>query len=150
MKTLLTLALCAASLGATTITLEGVNGDTDGSYYVAPYTLIVGGTTFNAACYDFFSPSEIGQTWEANVITLDQAAAGGKFAANPDALRKYQTVAVLFSFSTTSLQDKIDLTHAIWNVFSPGVFPSTVGMQEYAARAASLNRFIRLLEVPVH
>lgn len=109
------------------VQLTGV-GPGDGQYYVLPYQLSIDGVETNAICYDFEDEISMNQTWSATLLTLDAAAAGGQFSyLGPSlALAGYEQVAWLssFYFSAPSLTtaDQIDLQHAIWDVFDPGVF----------------------------
>jgi hypothetical protein len=114
-------------LGADT----GVNNGTD---YVLPYQLNVNGAVVNATCYDIFDGVSTGQTWQANELTVSQAATSGQFSG-PNALAGYEEVAFLSQQATNFAQDQIDLQEDIWNVFAPGSFKViTPGMQAYLDR----------------
>jgi hypothetical protein len=111
-------------LGANT----GVNNGTD---FVLPYQLNVNGTLFDATCYDIFDEVSTGETWNADELTVDQAAATGQFSSDPDALNKYKEIGFLSQQVTNSAQDQIDLQEDVWNVFAPGRYEVTAGMQSY-------------------
>ena len=128
MKSLLTrslittfLALGAAfNIQAGIVQVQYVNAPTganDGSDYVLPYLITVDGTATSAICYDTFDTISSGQTWYANELTLDQAAASGFFGAASDTYLKYEEVAWLSLQTYASAADQIDLQHNIWNVF---------------------------------
>lgn len=131
------LIACASLSSAATVTLTGVNGVSDGADFVLPYELSIDGVLTAADCYDFFDGVSIGQTWEAELLTIDQAAEHGRFSASTDALHGYQLVAALSSLATFGAQDQIDLQHAIWSVFDPGVFAATAGVSGYLSAAES-------------
>lgn len=145
---LLALAITITANASSLITLTGVQGTSDGADYVLPYHLTIqgiqnsaGGDTFDATCYDFFDTMSIGESWQANLLTVDQAATSGKFAGDPDALSNYKLVAALSSFYTpaTTPQGQIDLQHAIWDVFDPGQFTVDAGMHGYLDQANGIS-----------
>lgn len=109
------------------VQLTGV-GPSDGQYYVLPYQLSINGVETNAICYDFEDEISMNQTWSANLLTLDGAAAGGQFSyLGPTlALADYEQVAWLsslyFAGPALATEDEIDLQHAIWDVFDPTAF----------------------------
>jgi hypothetical protein len=95
---------------------------------VLPYQLSIDGVETEAVCYDFTDEISMNQTWQATLLTLDAAAAGGQFSGLGLAAAKadYEQVAWLSSLYFTgpplATGDQIDLQHAIWNVFDPGAF----------------------------
>jgi len=111
-------------LGADT----GVNNGTD---FVLPYQLLVGGITTDATCYDILDIVSPGQTWTANVWTTPEAITEGQFSGSPNAAIGYDEIAFLSQQTTSSPQDQIDLQEDIWNVFGGNTFPVTSGMQSY-------------------
>ena len=132
------LLIFGLSSQAETVQVAFVGYDTyvqNGQYYVLPYQLNVDGTVIDATCYDIFDDVNVGQTWEANVLTVDQAAANGQFSSwfgdYSDALNAYERVGFLSHQATYSAQDQIDLQQDIWNVFAPGTYGVTTGMQGY-------------------
>jgi hypothetical protein len=124
----------ALSAYADTVALTFVGagtGVTNGADYVLPYQLTVNGVLVNAICYDVFDEVTAGQTWTANELTLDQAAVAGQFHAGPNALAEYKEIGFLSRQVTASPQNQIDLQQDIWNVFAPGRYAVTAGMQSY-------------------
>jgi hypothetical protein len=115
------LACTILSADSVTVTLTEAGPVNDGSDYVLPYELTINGLIVNADCYDFFDQIEPGQTWQANELTLSEAASYGQFSGLIDALTDYEEVGWLSSQATPTAQDQIDLQHAIWNVFDPAV-----------------------------
>lgn len=69
------------------------------------------------------------QTWQANELTLIQATAQGQYSNRSNALADHEELAWLSSQPTPTPQGQIDLRHAIWNLFDPGQFAVTDGMQ---------------------
>jgi hypothetical protein len=113
-------------------TLTGAGPVDDGIDYVLPYELsISGGVPFAADCYDYFDQVTTGESWLANELNLSQAAVSGAFGGTADSLTDYEEIAWLSSQATSGPQNQIDLQHAIWNVFDPGSFAITTGMQAY-------------------
>jgi hypothetical protein len=99
---------------------------------VLPYQLSInGGVPFDADCYDYFDHIVTGQSWLANELNLNQASGSGAFSGTSNALTGYEEVAWLSSQATPNPQDQIDLQHVMWNVFDPGSFGTTTGMQAY-------------------
>ena len=127
----LTFGLCAQAdtlpitfIGAPT----GVNNGVD---YVLPYQLSINGVLTSAICYDIFDDVTPGQTWTANVLTVEQAAATGQFSSIPSALQAYKEIGFLSQQITSSPQNQIDLQQDIWNIFAPGTYTVSAGMQTY-------------------
>lgn len=133
------LFLTVASLSANTIavTLSGDGPVNDGVDYVLPYQLTIGGVEIDAVCYDFFDEIQLGETWQANELTLDQAATAGQYSGVNNALTAYEDVAWLSSQATPTAQSQIDLQHTIWNIFDPGQFSVTTGMGDYMRELAA-------------
>ena len=122
------------SAQADTVTVTYVGADTgvnNGADYVLPYQLTVNGIPTDATCYDVFDDVTANQTWTANELTLGQAATGGQFSSDPDALADYKEIGFLSQQTTSSAQNQIDLQEDIWNVFAPGRYSVTTGMQDY-------------------
>lgn len=114
------------------VTFMGAGPVNDGVDYVLPYQLSInGGVPFDADCYDYFDQIVTGQSWLANELDLSQAAASGAFSSFPNALTGYEEVAWLSAQATSNPQDQVDLQHVMWNVFDPGSFSTTTGMQAY-------------------
>jgi hypothetical protein len=119
---------------------DAPTGVNDGTDYVLPYLLTVNGAPVAATCYDIFDNVTGGQSWTANELTVNQAAATGQFSADADALAGYEEVGFLSQQITGSAQNQIDLQHDIWNIFAPGTYSVTTGMQSY----------LNLLTTPAH
>ena len=131
MGLVLTLGL-SAHAGTVSVTfISAPTGVNDGVDYVMPYQLKVNGILTDATCYDMFDNVTGGQSWTANALTLNQAAASGQFSGGADALTGYKEVGFLALQATNSPQNQIDLQHDIWNVFASGTFAVTTGMQHY-------------------
>jgi len=113
------------SAGSISVTLIGAGPANDGNYYVLPYQLSVGGTDYDADCYDAFDQIQINQTWQANELTLSEAATYGQFSGDSNAVTGYEEVAWLSAqpaalTNETTEQSQVDLQHAMWGVFDPG------------------------------
>jgi hypothetical protein len=122
----------SAHAGTVSVTFIGApTGVNDGVDYVLPYQLNINGILTDATCYDVFDNVSGGQSWTANALTVNQAAATGQFSGGPLALAGYMEVGFLSLQTTRSPQDQIDLQHDIWNVFAPGAYSVTTGMQMY-------------------
>ena len=131
MGLVLTLGL-SAHAGTVSVTfISAPTGVNDGVDFVMPYQLKVDGVLTGATCYDMFDNVTGGQSWTANALTLNQAAASGQFSGGADPLTGYKEVGFLSQQTTNSPQNQIDLQHDIWNVFSSGTFAVTTGMQQY-------------------
>jgi hypothetical protein len=138
-KALLAIPMLLASAAyADTINLVGVNGVTDGPDYVLPYYLSINGAApIPADCYDFFHDSYIGQTWIANIFSLNEAIQFGQFSKFPNAAIGYMEIAILNTFTYGTPGQQIDLQHTIWNIFDP-IFTVDAGMQADLAEADAL------------
>jgi hypothetical protein len=147
-------ALLAASvMGFATpvsVTFSGVSGVSDGADYVLPYELIVDGKSVPATCYDLFTNVSVGQSWMANLWTLDEAVEFGKFSGVTAPLFRYEMAGILSTLPAPTDQDKIELQHAVWNMFSSS-FSMTSPMQaDIFVAASQLSTFnfnsVRFLE----
>jgi len=132
------LVACSFAFGFTaqastiSITFAGApTGVTNGPYYVMPYLLSIDGILTTAICYDIFDDVSVGQSWTANELTLDQAVSSGQFSNDTNALVGYEQVGFLFEQTTSSPQNQVDLQQDIWNVFDPGRYAVSPGMQAY-------------------
>lgn len=131
MAALLTFGL-SAQAGTVSVTFVGApTGVNDGTDYVLPYELDVNGILTVATCYDIFDSVIDGQSWTANALTLNEAAAIGQFSSDANALERYMEVGFLFEQTTDSPQNQIDLQHDIWNIFGGDTYAVTAGMQSY-------------------
>jgi hypothetical protein len=115
------------------ITYLGASAGTtdDGADDVLPYQLDINGIMTDATCYDIFDQVRGGQSWMVNELTLDQAWTTGQFSGDAGALTDYKDVGFLSQQTTMSIRDRINLQYDIWNVFAPGRYPVTTGMQTY-------------------
>jgi hypothetical protein len=131
MGVVLTLGL-SAHAGTVSVTFIGTpTGVNDGADYVMPYQLNINGVLTDATCYDIFDNVTGGQSWTANALTLNQAAATGQFGGGVNSLSGYEEVAFLSLQTTNSSQNQVDLQHDIWNVFGSDTYSVTTGMQHY-------------------
>lgn len=129
------------SADSISVTLIGAGPANDGTYYVLPYQLSVGGVDFNADCYDAFDEVYLNQTWQANELTLNRAAAYGQFSGEADALTGYEEVAWLSAQPTPTESSRVDLQHAIWNVFDPAADFTVSTTLQQSLTAAEANGF---------
>jgi len=78
------LLIAGATLLATninvTVSLTSAGSINDGVDYVLPYQLSIDGLAVAPDCYDFFDRIQLGQTWQANEWTLNDAAAQPNFS----------------------------------------------------------------------
>jgi hypothetical protein len=132
---------------AVTITLIGAGPVNDGVDYVLPYELTINGLVTYADCYDFFDWVQIGESWQANELTLSEAASAGQFSGANNSLLGYEEVAWLSSQTTSTAQNQIDLQHDIWNVFDPGQFTITAGMQTYLDGLAQAQLYFSISDL---
>ena len=127
---------------ADTIQFTGVpTGVNDGVYYVTPYQITINGAPQLVTCYDTLDDVNFGDTWQANILTMNQAASTGYFSG-PNALAGYQRVAWLDGQSYSTQAQQVGLQHAIWNVF--GAAPTTTPEElqyEAAADIAQSNGY---------
>jgi hypothetical protein len=131
MGVVLTLGL-SAHAGTVSVTfISTPTGVNDGADYVLPYQVKINGVLTDATCYDIFDSVVGGQSWTANALTLNQAAATGQFGGGAGSLTGYKEVGFLSKQTTNSAQNQVDLQHDIWNVFGSGTYSVTTGMQHY-------------------
>jgi hypothetical protein len=136
-----------------TVTLTAAGPVNDGIDYVLPYQLTIDGQVpYDADCYDFFDDVNLGQSWQVNELTLNEAATSGAFSGTSghgvgsNARADYEAIAWLSSQVTPTAQSQINLQHVIWNVFDPGTFAVTTSMQQIlgnlaTAQASNYNGF---------
>ncbi len=131
----------SASLFADTVqvTLAGVNGQSDGSYYISPYYGVVAGNNQDIYCDDFNNDINIGQTFTANVTNLATGAFNPgttRYGTTTDILatdnsgdtqsydgqQLYEMSAYLttqFDTADNSDPNNIQIQYTIWDLFSP-------------------------------
>jgi hypothetical protein len=134
-------ALSADSIGVRLLSAGPVS---DGTYDVLPYELSVNGMVTDADCYDALDQTAINQTWRANELTLDQAAAYGQFSLGisaAEAMLGYEEVAWLSAQPAITAANQIDLQHTIWNVFDPGAAFEVSAELLASVTAAAQNNF---------
>jgi hypothetical protein len=102
---------------------DGLN---DGSYYVGPYTLSLGGQNVAALCVDFSDDSQPSTSWSANITRLSSAASAvpglSRTYLGNTGLKQYEEAAYLFSLITQPGADRIDIQHAVWSITNPDLF----------------------------
>jgi hypothetical protein len=108
----------------------GVN---DGNYYVLPYEVTIDGIPQLVVCYDIYDEVYSGDTWQAQLLDLNQAASSGFFSTTSGALADYEEIAWLDAQTHSTPAEQIGLQYAIWDVF--GTYGSTPESLSYAAAA---------------
>ena len=127
--------------GAATIQFVGApTGVNDGSYYVMPYQITIDGSTQDVTCYDFLDDVNYGDTWQANILDVADAANSGFFAHG--SLATYERIAWLSAQTYTDSAEQVGLQYAIWDVFSSTNLsnPDAV-IYEQAADAAAADNY---------
>ncbi|MGA2605839.1 MAG: PEP-CTERM sorting domain-containing protein [Terriglobia bacterium] len=126
---------CAAYADGTPVNMvfTGVNGVSDGQYYVSPYYGTMNGAPVTLFCDDINNEVTWGQTWTANVTSL----ASGVFTntrygngsinpnlggTNPQVL--YEEAAWLVTQFASNSSDYVTLQHALWDLMTPGAEPT--------------------------
>ena len=141
MKPIILLLTLAAAASASTIVFGGEpTGVDDGKYYVLPYQLTIDGVSQLVTCYDTHDEVSSGDTWNANLLTLNQAAATGYFDG-ANALAGYERVAWLSVQSYSGNDQQIGLQHAIWNVFGSAPVTAAETTYDQAANAAAQSNY---------
>jgi hypothetical protein len=152
------LVLVLASGGATLaspviVELTNANGivSNDGSVYVGPYQLLIGGqTTINAPCDDYYDEIWVGESWQANVNPLNPTGVSNSLFGNPsnpnfnsNADSLYLEAAYLTSlFGKYPTSDYNDISYAIWGLFDPAALSSSnydSGAQAFLSLAEDAN-----------
>src|SRR5665213_4274713 len=129
------LFVSAAFASGDTIAFQGApTGVNDGVDYVLPYQLTINGTPQLVDCFDILDSVQVGDTWNASLLTADQAAVSGFFSGS-DQMAKYERIAWLSSQSYGPSDQQIGLQYAIWNVF--GTAPQTTAAVAYENAADS-------------
>jgi hypothetical protein len=128
------LATAAGLANADSIQFIGApTGVNDGAYYDLPYQISINGVNELVTCYDLFDDVNSGDRWQANLLTLSQAAASGFFSTDQGALARYEEIAWLDAQSYQNTTQQIGLQYAIWNVF--GTYATTAASQSYVTQA---------------
>ena len=110
--------LIAGSLQASV----SVNFVSTGPDNVLPYTITLNDILTSAICYDNFDGVP-NPPWQANLLTLTQAATTGFFSADADAFDDYQEIGWLSEQTYPDLTHRLALQYDIWNIFDEGAFP---------------------------
>ncbi|MGH9351024.1 MAG: hypothetical protein ACRD2G_02515, partial [Terriglobia bacterium] len=118
----LALMLAARPSLATTVTvkLTGVNGVTQGGYYVDPYFGTIDSSTAILVCDDFSHDTYINESWQANVSTFADLS-GARFQQGTAAatLQDYDEAAYLYGQLISNPSDRGNITYALWSLFTP-------------------------------
>jgi len=152
-KTLLLLAVMLmivpmAHADATPVTMvfTGVNGANDGHYYVSPYFGSMNGQTVVLFCIDIINAVDFGQTWQANVTSLDSGnLANTRYgnsgispvAANAPVL--YAEAAWLTTQFASHPSDYVSLQYALWDLMNPGSASTSYGNVQNWLNLAAAN-----------
>lgn len=135
---LLFITSAARADGTTTMVFTGVNGVSNGVYYVSPYTGVMNAGSANAQpvalfCDDINNEVYVGEVWQANVTNM----ATGNFAntrygngsvnpnlggKNPQVL--YEEAAWIVSQFAPHSGDYVSLQYALWDLMSPNAEPT--------------------------
>jgi hypothetical protein len=116
----------------------------DGSDYVGPYTVSIGGTPSQLVCDDNTTEVPKNQGWTANAYTptsvsdltsnLGNLKFGGLNGATPDGIAKtvqnyeevfYLTYQLMQGTNQASTPYMVAIHHTIWGIMDPGAFSST-------------------------
>lgn len=124
---------------AATLRFVGVSGVSDGAYYVGLQTISVDGVNYQAMCYDFARGVTIGQTWQANLLTIDDLSSG-YYSGQPDYETKYRAAAWLLMelMKEPDRNAWIGIQHAAWLQFAPGA--PTAGAAPYLAALSAARQ----------
>jgi len=113
--------LAAASAAATPVTLTSAGDLIVGGAYISPYTLDIGGTDYAALCFDLFDESFVGQSWQADLLTLSDPTEL-YFQSTPNYLLDYEAEVWVFNQATKSGEtatEQVALQYAAWSLFDP-------------------------------
>ncbi len=127
-----------AQADTATMKFTGVNGATNGVYYVSPYTGIMNYGTSNAQtvalfCVDINNEVSMGQVWNANVTSLASANFSntryGSGSVNPNLgtmnpQTLYEEAAWLVTQFASHSGDYVSLQYALWDLMTPGAEPT--------------------------
>jgi hypothetical protein len=125
----------------------GVNGASDGQYYVSPYMGTMNGHSVVLFCDDILNEVNFGQKWQANVSNLGNAINTNNFSntryggvssslvfTNP--AFAYEEAAWLTTQFASHPNDFAVLQHALWDIMNPGSEPTGNGVQDWLDMAA--------------
>ncbi|HXJ91787.1 MAG TPA: PEP-CTERM sorting domain-containing protein [Terriglobia bacterium] len=126
---LLVVSAGVASASTVTVTLTGAGGviSNNGSVFVGPYQLLVGGQAINAPCDDYSDEIWVGESWKANENPLTAAGVSSSlFGSHAGADQLYLEAAYLTSlFGKEPTSDYNDIAYAIWGLFDPAALVSS-------------------------
>jgi len=140
----------AALASPVNVSLTGAGGvvSHDGTVFVGPYQIQVGGQTFNAPCDDYTDEIWVGETWQANKIPFTAAGVSSAlFGSHPNADHLYLEAAYLTTlFGKEPASDYNDISYAIWGLFEPSALSSSnydAGAAAFLAQAESAKLSFR-------
>jgi len=133
--------------GSISMELVGVSQSL-GSYYVAPYKVSVGGTTYNLVCDDALDDVSVGETWSATTETFSNLT-GALFsqgyldnsATTISQTPAYQEAGWLMHQIIANIGNATvtgEYQYALWDIFDPG-FSNTTGTLPNGEPAADLT-----------
>lgn len=134
-----------ASANTVTLTFTGVNGATQGGFYVSPYYATVGGTPdVSIYCDDFLHEITFNETWTANISTFDSLT-NVRFntGTHEDVVRRYDEEAWLIEQLASNPTHLGDINFAMWAIMDPavetdaGFTTGTLGSQYWLTLAES-------------
>ncbi|HEY6290579.1 MAG TPA: hypothetical protein VI455_03330 [Terriglobia bacterium] len=119
-----------------------------GSYYVAPYQVSIGGTTYNLVCDDALDNVSVGQQWNATTETLSNLN-GTLFSQGHLDNNSSKTISQSQAYAEAGwLVSQIiangnstaagEYQYALWDLFDPG-FSNTSGTLSNGEPGADLN-----------
>jgi hypothetical protein len=133
-----TIGLAATFVTATPVTLTSAGSLIVGNAYISPYTLDVGDTDYAAECFDLFDQSYVGQSWQANLLTLSDPTEL-YFQSSPNYLLDYEAEIWIFNQATKPgivAAQQTALQYAAWSLFDPAS-PTNSLSNAYALEALS-------------
>ena len=148
MKQALILLLALAAVAGATPTpppsqitfVDAPTGVNDGAYYVMPYRIKIDGVYTLVTCYDTFDDVNPGDKWQANLLSIGDAATSG-FFGGPNALPLYERIAWLSSRTYSNDKQQVGLQHEIWRVFGSASLTQDAAIYGNAADVAAANGY---------
>ncbi len=120
--------------------VDAPTGVNDGAHYVMPYRITIDAAYRLVTCYDTFDEVKQGDTWQANLLSINDAAATGYFGG-PQALPLYERVAWLSAQTYSNASQQVGLQHAIWRVFGSASQTQDAITYGNAADVAAANNY---------
>lgn len=127
------------SAGTLQLTFQGASNYL-GSYYVAPYQVAVGGTTYNLICDDANDNVSVGEQWNTTTETFSNLS-GALFsgASGLTQQQAYEVAGYLVSeINSSSGTTAGEYQYALWDLFDPG-FSNTSGTLSNGEPGADLT-----------